>query len=103
MTVPVRVVLADAHPVVRDGLAALLAVIDGIEVVGVAGSGREAVRAAVTLAPDVVVMDISMPDLDGVAATREIRRSAPGGGVLMLTMLDDEESVRAALQAGAAG
>jgi DNA-binding NarL/FixJ family response regulator len=103
MTVAVRVVLADDHPVVRDGLAALLAAIDGIEVVGFAGSGREAVRAAVTLAPDVLVMDINMPDLDGVAATREIRRSAPGVGVLMLTMLDDEGSVRAALQAGAAG
>lgn len=99
----VRVVLADDHPVVRDGLAALLEAIEGIEVVGVAGSGREAVRAAVTLAPDVLVMDINMPDLDGVAATREVRRAAPGVGVLMLTMLDDEESVRAALQAGAAG
>jgi DNA-binding NarL/FixJ family response regulator len=103
MTMAIRVVLADDHPVVRDGLAALLAAVDGIEVVGVADSGREAVRAAVTLAPDVVVMDISMPDLDGVAATREIGRSAPRVGVLMLTMLDDEDSVRAALQAGAVG
>lgn len=99
----IRVVLADDHPVVRDGLAVLLGAIEGIEVVGVAATGRDAVRAAVTLRPDVLVMDIHMPDLDGVAATQEVCRAAPGVGVLMLTMLDDEESVRAAIRAGAAG
>ncbi len=77
-----RVVLADDHPVVRTGLAALLeSVRDGtprVRVVGVAASGREAVRAAVTLHPQVVVMDIRMPDLNGIEATREIGRVAPG-------------------------
>jgi DNA-binding NarL/FixJ family response regulator len=100
---PVRVVLADDHPVVRDGLAALLDAVEGIEVVGVAGDGAAAVRAAVTLRPDVLVMDIHMPGLDGVAATREIARAAPGVGVLMLTMLDEEVTVRAAMRAGASG
>lgn len=99
----VRVVLADDHPVVRDGLGALLGHVEGIEVVGLAADGREAVRAAVTLRPDVLVMDIHMPDLDGVAATREITKAAPTVGILMLTMLEDDESTRAAVRAGAAG
>jgi DNA-binding NarL/FixJ family response regulator len=99
----IRVVLADDHPVVRDGLQVLLGSIDGISVVGVAENGREAVRAAVTLKPDVLVMDIHMPGVDGVAATQEIARAMPSVGVLMLTMLDDDETVRAAVRAGAAG
>lgn len=98
-----RVVLADDHPVVRDGLAALLGSVGGIEVVGQAANGREAIRAAVTLHPDVLVLDIQMPDLDGVSAAREIARVAPGVGVLMLTMFDDDENVRFALDAGASG
>lgn len=99
----IRVVLADDHPIVREGLAALLGSVEGIDVVGVAASGREAVRMAVTLKPDVLVMDVQMPDMDGVAATREITRGAPTVGVLMLTMFDDDETVRAAMRAGAAG
>jgi DNA-binding NarL/FixJ family response regulator len=99
----VRVVLADDHPVVRDGLKALLASVDGINVVGEAENGREAVRAAVTLHPDVLVMDLHMPGGDGVAATQEITRVAPAVGVLVLTMLDDDETVQAAVRAGAAG
>jgi DNA-binding NarL/FixJ family response regulator len=73
----VRVVLADDHPIVRDGLSALLASVPGIEVAATAATGREAVRAAVTEAPDVLVLDVQMPDLDGVAATTEIVRAAP--------------------------
>jgi DNA-binding NarL/FixJ family response regulator len=99
----VRVVLADDHPVVRDGLGALLASRDGIEVVATAASGREAVRAAVTDRPDVLVMDLQMPDLDGVAAAREIGRVAPEVAVLVLTMFDDDDSVFAAMRAGAKG
>lgn len=100
---PLRVVLADDHPVVRDGLSALLASVPGIEVVATAATGREAVRAAVTEAPDVLVLDVQMPDLDGVAAATEIVRVAPAVAVLMLTMFDDDDSVLAAMRAGALG
>ncbi len=99
----VRVLIADDHPVVRDGLRALLSAVDGIEVVAVAGDGAEAVRAAVELSPDVAVLDIHMPGLDGVAAAGEIARRAPSVAVLMLTMLADDDTVRAAIHAGAAG
>lgn len=100
---PIRVVLADDHPVVRDGLSALLGSVDSIDVVGTAATGRDAVRSAVTLRPDVLVLDIQMPDLDGVGAAREITRDAPAVAVLMLTMFDDDESVFAAVRAGAKG
>ena len=99
----IRVVLADDHPVVRRGLGAMLRSADDIDVVGEAADGHEAVRAAITLSPDVIVLDIHMPGLDGVSATREIRRAAPEVGILMLTMLDDDASVRAAVSAGAGG
>ena len=103
----IRVVLADDHPVVRRGLAAMLRSAGDIgvdiDVIGEAADGHEAIRAAVTLGPDVIVLDIHMPGLDGVAAAREIRRAAPHVGILMLTMLDDDTSVRAAVTAGAAG
>ena len=99
----IRVVIADDHPVVRGGLSALLASMPSIVVVGVAGTGREAVHAAVTLRPDVLVMDIQMPELSGVAATQEIARAAPNVAVLMLTMFDDDDSVFAAMRAGARG
>jgi len=99
----IRVVIADDHPVVRDGLSALLASVPSVTVAGVAATGREAVRAAVTLRPDVVVMDIQMPDLTGVAAAGEIARAAPDVAVLMLTMFDDDDSVFAAMRAGARG
>lgn len=99
----VRVVLADDHPVVRDGLSALLGSVSGIEVVGTAATGREAVRAAVTLRPQVVVLDVQMPDLDGVGAAREICKVTPDVAVLMLTMFDDDDSVFAAMRAGARG
>ncbi|HVL86247.1 MAG TPA: response regulator transcription factor [Pseudonocardia sp.] len=98
-----RVVLADDHPVVRDGLASLLGSVPGVEVVGTAATGRGAVRAAVTLRPHVAVLDVQMPDLDGVGAAREIARAAPDVAVLMLTMFDDDDSVLAAMRAGALG
>jgi len=101
--VSVRVVIADDHPVVRDGLSALLGSRAGIEVVGTAAGGREAVRAAVVDKPDVLVLDLPMPDLDGVAAAREITRAAPEVAVLVLTMFDDDDSVFAAMRAGARG
>lgn len=98
-----RVVIADDHPVFRDGLRALLATESGIEVVGIAGSGGEAVKVVEATQPDLVVMDLHMPDLDGVAATRQIVRTSPHVAVLVLTMFDDDDSVFAAMRAGARG
>jgi DNA-binding NarL/FixJ family response regulator len=100
---PLRLVLADDHPVVRDGLKALLGSMQGVSVVGEASTGREAVRQAVSLRPDVIVMDLQMPDLDGVAATRQIAKVAPEVAVLVLTMFDDDENVYDAMRAGARG
>jgi DNA-binding NarL/FixJ family response regulator len=99
----IRVVIADDHPVVRSGLSALLASVPTITVAGMAATGREAVHAAVTLRPDVLIMDIQMPELSGIAATVEIIRAAPDVAVLMLTMFDDDDSVLAAMRAGARG
>ena len=98
-----RIVVADDHGIVREGLGALLSAHDGYELAGTAATGAEAVRAAVTLQPDVVVMDIQMPDLTGIEATRQITRAAPDVAVLILTMFDDDESVFAAMRAGARG
>lgn len=99
----IRVLVADDHPVVRDGLRALLGSLPGLTVVGEAATGSDAVRMTVTLRPQVVVMDLNMPELDGVSATREIRRVAPGVAVLVLTMFEDDDNLYAALRAGARG
>jgi DNA-binding NarL/FixJ family response regulator len=99
----IRVLIADDHPVVREGLSALLDSVPSITVVGVAGTGREAVQAAVRLRPQVLILDIQMPELSGIAAAAEIARVAPGVATLMLTMFDDDDSVFAAMRAGARG
>ena len=98
-----RIVLADDHPVVRGGLRALIGTIDGLEVVGEAADGEAAVREAQLLRPDVVLMDVRMPGLGGVEATRRIRETTPETAVLMLTMYDDDATVLTAMQAGARG
>lgn len=98
-----RIVVADDHGVVREGLRALLSAVQGYELVGTAATGAEAIRAAVMLRPDVLVMDIQMPGVTGIDATREISRVAPRVAVLMLTMFEDDESVFAAMRAGALG
>jgi DNA-binding NarL/FixJ family response regulator len=104
MTEPaIRVVIADDHPIVRDGLAALLTSVPEISVAGAVATGELAVQAAVTLRPDVLVMDIQMPDLNGIMATAEITKVAPAVAVLMLTMFDDDDSLFAAMRAGARG
>lgn len=99
----IRVVVADDHPVVRAGLVALLSSLPDIEVVATATTGKEAVREVVTARPDVALLDLNMPELDGIGATREIGRVAPAVGVLVLTMYDDDDSVFAAMRAGARG
>lgn len=99
----IRVLLADDHPVVRSGLASLFQSLPGIVVVGEAGDGSAAVRLTTLLSPDVIIMDLRMPGLDGVAATREILRSRPATAVLVLTMFDEDELIVAAVDAGARG
>lgn len=103
MTEPLHVVIADDHPIFREGLRALLATDGGIEVVGEAASGTEVLGLVDELQPDVVVMDLHMPGLDGVSATREIAQRSPHVAVLVLTMFDDDDSVFAAMRAGARG
>lgn len=98
-----RVLVADDHPMFRAGLLALLGTDDGLEAVGEAASGTRAVELALELEPDVVVMDLHMPGLDGVGATKVLSERAPHVGVLVLTMSDEEETVVAALTAGARG
>jgi DNA-binding NarL/FixJ family response regulator len=98
-----RVLLADDHPLFREGLAAVLATRPEVELVGQAATGPEAVAQALALLPDIVLMDIQMPGLSGIEATRRIAHASPHIGVIMLTMLEDDDSVFAAMRAGARG
>jgi DNA-binding NarL/FixJ family response regulator len=102
-TTPIRVLIADDHPVVREGFGAIVDVEDDIEVVGQAADGQEAVRLAHDLRPDVVLMDLVMPNLDGVAAIEQIREELPETHVLILTTYADDEYIMAGIQAGARG
>ena len=99
----IKVLVADDHAIVRMGLVALLATEQDIEIVGEAEDGREAVKKAVTTKPDVVIMDIMMPILDGIAATAEIIKRAPGVKVLILTTSSSSDDYSRALAAGAHG
>ena len=98
-----RVVVADDHPLYREGLVRAIDSVDVMEVVGQASGGAEAAELAARLAPDVVVMDLHMPEVSGIEATRRIAEDSPGVAVLVLTMLEDDDSVFAALRAGARG
>ena len=100
---PVRVLVVDDQALFREALATLLSVRSEIEVVGEAGDGLEAVRLSAALSPDVVLMDLRMPVLDGIGATRRLHVDQPGVRVLALTTFDDDEEVFAALRAGAVG
>ncbi len=100
---PIRVLLADDHPVVRSGLRALLDSLTGYEVVAEAIDGESAVREAQLTRPDVVLMDIRMPGIDGIEATRRVCAAVPDTAILVLTMFDDDDTVFAAMRAGAQG
>ena len=100
---PLRVVVVDDHPVYREGLAALLASVPGLTVVGTAADGLAAVALARDEQPDVVVMDVQMPVLDGIEATRRVTAEQPSVGVVVLTMSEDDGTVFAAVRAGARG
>jgi DNA-binding NarL/FixJ family response regulator len=99
----IRVVLVDDHEVVRAGLAALLSTAADIEIVATAADGQEAIAAVAEFAPDVVLMDLSMPVLDGVAATTAVTRDHPAVRILVLTSFAERDRVRAAIAAGASG
>ncbi|MGD0946687.1 MAG: response regulator transcription factor [Candidatus Binatia bacterium] len=103
MTRKIRVLLVDDHTVVRRGLRKILESTNDIEVAGELGSGLEAITAAAELHPDVVLMDVSLPDLNGIEATRRITAATPGAQVLMLSMHADEQYVLASMAAGAKG
>jgi DNA-binding NarL/FixJ family response regulator len=100
---PKRVLIADDHPLFRDGLRMMLDATADTTLVGEASSGDEVVRLAATLDPDVVLMDVKMPGLNGIEATRQIVQAAPHVGVLVVTMFEDDDSVFAAIRAGARG
>jgi DNA-binding NarL/FixJ family response regulator len=100
---PVRVLLADDQRLVRESLSTLLGLVGGIELVGSASDGEEAVAMALAHEPDVVLMDLRMPRMDGIAATRALRERLPGARVIALTTFADDESVLGALRAGARG
>lgn len=99
----ISVLLVDDHPLVRTGMASLIQGTEDVSVVGVAAGGEEAVQQAVRLRPDVVLMDLSMPGIDGIEATRRVLASCPGSRIVMLTSFHDQERVALALEAGAIG
>lgn len=99
----VKVMVVDDQQLMRDGISSLLSIQEGIEVVGMAADGQEAIDKALELGPDVILMDIRMPVMDGITATGQIRRQLPTCQVLMLTTFDDDEYIVKALVAGASG
>jgi DNA-binding NarL/FixJ family response regulator len=103
MSEPIRILIADDHPLFRTGLRSLLESVPDTEVVGEAETGAKAIELARTLTPDVIVMDLNMPDVNGIEATRQIVRETKDVHILVMTMHEDDESVFAALRAGARG
>ncbi|MBE9030487.1 response regulator transcription factor [filamentous cyanobacterium LEGE 11480] len=99
----IRILLVDDQYLIREGIASLLELEDGIEVVGLADNGQSAIAQALKLKPSIVLMDVRMPEMNGVAATAKIRKALPTCQVLMLTTFDDEEFIVQSLLAGACG
>ena len=102
-TEPIRVLVADDHPVFRRGMRAILGAEPEIELVGEATDGEGAVALALELRPDVILMDLNMPGVSGIEATRRVLEASPDVAVLMLTMFEDDKSIFAAMRAGARG
>ena len=100
---PIRVLIADDHALFREGVHAIIKSVPDIEIVGEAGTGQEALTLASNLKPDVILMDIQMPDLNGVEATQRILKAQPGVGIIIVTMLEDDDSLFSAMRAGAHG
>ena len=103
MSDPIRVIIVDDHPVYRDGLAIMLTDLGGFDVVAVAANGVDAASLARTESPDVIVMDIRMPGMDGIEATRQITAANPDINIVVLSMFEDDDLIAAAVQAGARG
>jgi len=102
-TSDVRVLVVDDQQLIRDGIASMLEIQTGVVVVGTAKNGQDAIEQAVTLKPDIILMDIHMPVMDGIAATEKLRQQLPSGQVVMLTTFDDDAYIIRSLQAGACG
>jgi len=100
---PVRILIVDDHTLFRDGVRAILKAVTDFEIIGEAATGEEAIDKVLTLKPDLVLMDIQMPDMNGVEATQQILKKHPQIGIIILTMLEDDDSLFSALRAGARG
>lgn len=103
MDEPIRLLIADDHTLFREGLEALMASVPEVEVVGAVKNGREAIAQSAKLQPDVILMDLQMPEVNGIEATRRIIQTSPHIGVIVVTMFEDDASVFAAMRAGARG
>ncbi len=103
MTIPIRILLVDDQYLIREGIASLLELEEAVEVVGMASNGKEAIEKALELKPNIVLMDVRMPEMNGVEATAKIRQALPACQVIMLTTFDDEEFIVQSLLAGACG
>jgi DNA-binding NarL/FixJ family response regulator len=100
---PVRILTVDDHTLFREGVRAILKAVPDLEIVGEAATGEEAIDKVATLTPDIILMDIQMPDMNGVEATHKILKKHPEIGIIILTMLEDDDSLFSTLQAGARG